>query len=548
MTVLTLLAWQQIAPPSVVGADAPLNRFSAERAMVHVRTVAREPHPAGSAANDAVRAYLVEQLRRQGLPPQIQTAVVDPPFVEPFLLHNILARLSGTGGGSTVLLVAHYDSSPAGSGAGDDAAGVATLLETLRALRSGPPLRGDLLLLFTDAEEMGMLGATAFVEANPELLRDVDVVLNFEARGSGGPSYMFETSAGNADLVAALARASPWPIGSSLTYEVYRRMPNNTDFTVFRDAGLRGMNFAFINGFVNYHTAHDTPENLDPRSLQHHGSYALSLARHFANAPEPARRLHDAVYFSLLPLGLIHYPATWVWPLTAVAVAGFAAVVVLGLRRGRLSLRGLLVGAGAFLFTAAVTVEGLSLLPKVLPLVHRGPLLTAARGATYNAHLYAWSFVLLSVGVTGALYALWLRRWRVEDLTVGAWLWWLVCCVVVAAVVPGASFLFVWPLLAGLLAAVLWVGMPKPDAMGRLAVMALPPLAGFVFVAPALFGFFTALNVRQYWIVAILLMLLLALLLPIFKVLVTPSRWIIPVGFAAAGVALALYAGLTAPG
>jgi len=64
-------------------------------------------------------------------------------------------------------------------------------------------------------------------------------------------------------------------------YEVYRRMPNDTDFTIFKEARLPGLNFAFIGDPQHYHAPSDDVAHLDSRCLQHVGSYALSLARHF---------------------------------------------------------------------------------------------------------------------------------------------------------------------------------------------------------------------------------------------------------------------------
>src|SRR6266511_5207484 len=47
--------------------DAPAQVFSAERAMAHVTVIAKEPHPAGSAAMAQVADYLDKQLERLGL-------------------------------------------------------------------------------------------------------------------------------------------------------------------------------------------------------------------------------------------------------------------------------------------------------------------------------------------------------------------------------------------------------------------------------------------------------------------------------------------------
>src|SRR6185436_14698966 len=195
---------------------------------------------------------------------------------------NVIARLKGTGAGRALLLSAHYDSVATGAGASDDAAGVAALLETARALKTQPPLQNDVIFLFTDGEEAGLFGARAFTEQHP-WAKDVGVVMNFEARGNGGPSIMFETSSGNQQLIKTFGQTAPDPVASSLTYEIYKLLPNDTDLSVFKEAKLPGLNFAYINGFTHYHTNLDTPVQLDERSLQHHGASALALTRAFGN-------------------------------------------------------------------------------------------------------------------------------------------------------------------------------------------------------------------------------------------------------------------------
>jgi acetylornithine deacetylase/succinyl-diaminopimelate desuccinylase-like protein len=161
-------------PPNSPPASAPPAEFSAERAFRHVEALAREPRPVGTPAHARARKYIVGELQALGLSPQIQeTAVADPKSpVDPEMsvagtVQNVIARLARTGGTKAILLLSHYDSVATGPGASDDGSGVATLLETARALQAGPPLKNDVILLFTDAEEVGLLGARAFVEAHP---------------------------------------------------------------------------------------------------------------------------------------------------------------------------------------------------------------------------------------------------------------------------------------------------------------------------------------------------------------------------------------------
>ena len=149
----------------------PLAEFSAARAMRDVREIAKAPRMLGSAENDRVREYLVGRLRELGASPAVQSATVARHTQSGpdtwALVNNVVATIPGTSPTGSVLMVAHYDSAPSGPGAADNAASVAAILETMRALKTGPAARNDLIVLFTDGEELGLLGAKAFVETQP---------------------------------------------------------------------------------------------------------------------------------------------------------------------------------------------------------------------------------------------------------------------------------------------------------------------------------------------------------------------------------------------
>src|SRR5436309_3266412 len=77
--------------------------------------------------------------------------------------------------------------------------------------------RNPIVYLVTDAEEVALLGAEGFV-SDPALLRSTAAVINVEARGTSGPSFLFETSRRNAWLARIIAHALPRPATSSLYY------------------------------------------------------------------------------------------------------------------------------------------------------------------------------------------------------------------------------------------------------------------------------------------------------------------------------------------
>ena len=414
-------------PHPLPAAAAPRD-FSAARALDQIRAIAQKPHPLGSPDHQRVRDYLIGELTKLGAAPELETgfASIDiGKYHGEGNVENIVARLPGSGNTRPLMLAAHYDSVTPGPGASDDGSGVAVLLETLRALRAGPSLRNDVIFLITDGEEKGLLGAQVFMRDHPwrgeSDVNQPAVTLNFEARGTAGNAFMFETSAGNEWLIRNLQAAVPQADAMSFAYEIYRRMPNNTDLTIFKRGGLAGMNFAYIERPEFYHTPQDDVANLDPRSLQEQGRYALSLARRFGNEDLSRKYSGDAVYFPTPFTSLIVYPATWVKPVAWLAVAGLAAALTFGWKRG-------------------------------------------ARG-----------------------------QWMAAPLAIVA-----ILQLLLANPAPGVTYLFAWPLLAGVTAFALLMTAPRRIATGwRLATMLICPAPVFVLLVPLLSILIVALGARR---------------------------------------------------
>lgn len=479
---LSVYSVSLMRPPEALSADAPAADFSAERAMAHVQQVASQPHAMGTPGHAEARQYLLKQMEMLGLQPQVQEAVVVNPVGETSnvgYVYNLLGRLKGTQpGGKAVLLMAHYDSQPNTPGAGDDGAGIAAMLETARALQTGEPLQHDVIFLMTDGEEYGLYGAKAFLK-HP-WAQEVGVVVNVEARGNAGPSMTFEISPENGWIVEQFAKAAPYPFASSMMYEVYRNLPNNTDFTVFRDAGYTGVNSAFIDGFVHYHKMTDSPENLDRNSLQHHGSNMLALVRHLGNVSLDNTRAQDKIFFNPAGSWLVQYPAGMniVWAvLTTVLLLGS---VVVGLRKKAFSLPQLLGAFMGFLLVAGI-LAGLffplnSFVKGMLPYSHE-------MNGVYGADRFFMAYLLLALGMLLFLCWLLLRWMSVFALALGVCLHWFLLMAVTLVMVPSAAYLFMFPLLFCLLALlVLFLKDLHRQPVGWAYVLVL--LAG---IAPAIF-------------------------------------------------------------
>jgi hypothetical protein len=280
----TLHAYRLPAPQ---GPETSPDVFSAGRAEIILQDLAGSgvPHPIGSAANAKVRETIVERLSSLGYSTELQSGFVcndDGTCGSPV---NIVATLGQTsGGGDSVLLAAHYDSVPAGPGASDDGAAVATVLEIARILAARPASRHPVVLLITDGEEAGLLGAFLFVREHP-LAKQVKAAVNLDARGTSGPSLMFETGSANGWLMRLYASAIARPMTNSLYYVVYKQLQNDTDFTAFKSAAYQGFNFAFIGHVGRYHTPLDSVANASADSIQHQGDNALAALSALINSP-----------------------------------------------------------------------------------------------------------------------------------------------------------------------------------------------------------------------------------------------------------------------
>jgi hypothetical protein len=504
-----LLAIDQLRPPEAVGMSASATEFSSERAMKHLYVIASKPHPPRSPEHAEVGNYIVNELLAMGLSPERQ---------EGKNITNILVRLKGSGRGKALLLAGHYDTVPSSPGASDDGSAVVVILETLRAVLAGPPLDNDLICLFSDGEESGLQGAKAFVFAHP-WAKDAGLVLNFEARGNSGPALMFETSDENGWLVRQFAQADPYPVGSSLSYELYKLLPNSTDLTIFKEAGFAGLNFAFINGSEVYHTANDSVHTLDQRSLQHQGSHALSLTRRFGNTSLEQVRDTDAVYFNLLGSGLIVYSQRWVLPLCALTSLLFIGVMAWGRKRRVLTFGGIAQGTAAVGLSIICVLMTMLLLWWLLETFQR---LASLPGTTHYGGLQAFIIALISALAAAVCYRWSLRRLSAGELMAGGLVWWLLMSGATGLFLPGGSYLFTWPLLFNLMAVAFAFTSSRREtaATQHLVMLSLAALLTVILFAPIVYLSIIAFTLKSPLSVVVLVIptgLILASLAPHLK-------------------------------
>jgi hypothetical protein len=472
-----LSAYGQSMPQALPG-DAPATVFSQARADAALGRVLgpEQPHPVGSPEAAAVRSRILKELAAMGVAAhqESQMSCVSEARwhqVDCATVSNIIADVL-PGSGKAVLLMAHSDSVAAGPGAGDDGSGVAVLLETIRALKARPPEAGrPVIALFSDGEEPGLLGASAYIRKTKDA---IDAVVNADVRGDSGASFLFQTSPGDAGLIDLYAKGVSHYATSSISGEIYKYLPNDTDLTPALAAGLPGMNFAFVGDVAAYHTPLDRRANLDPRSVQEQGDNMLAMADGLRGAAPAQLRSGGLIYLDVLGMWLPRLPLPWALPLSVLA---FAVIAIAGLLTPR---------------------ERRSLPRPVLAVLMPVLLLAGAVGAGFVLHgLAAWIS-----GYADPSYAtpVWLRLslafgvWAVALLAarfssaIACWLWLAALAIACAIWMPGATPYFLFP---SLVAAPLLLATVRGGREVVLFVAALAALViwvGFAAIGETLMG------------------------------------------------------------
>jgi hypothetical protein len=505
LAAVAALSVLRYAPPAALPADAPADRFSAGRGQVILQHLVGEsvPHPTGSPENGRVRDRIVALLRSWGYEPQIQRTLACGRNGACAYVENVVARLKGQSSGSAVLVAVHYDSVGAGPGASDDGVGTAAALEVARLLRAGPPPRNDVIFLIDDGEEQGLLGARAFAEQHP-WAKEVRAVVNLEARGTSGASLMFETNRSNRWVIGQVARSVPRPATNSIYYTIYTLLPNDTDFSIFKEYPWQGVNFAFVGDAARYHTPLDNFAFADPRSLQHHGDNLLAMTRAFANAELRSPVGGNVVFFDFFTLGIVRWPEAWN-PLFA-GITAILFLLALGrqIRRGFLRIRD--VALGVLVWISAVLAGALLgyLIYTALRSLGAYPVQWVAHP---TPHVVAfWSIGIAACGFIAALFA----QRNPVGVWAGVWLVWLIAGIVLAFMHPGMSYPFLVPVFAAAFAG-LFVG----DERFFSFAIALPLVTGACLLFPIAWLLYDGMGAGILPAVALLVTVVLTGLVPL---------------------------------
>jgi hypothetical protein len=496
---------KNLFPTRVTPASAPAAVFSAERAMVDLEVIAKEPHPRGSPALAEVRAYLVQELSAAGLEVEVQ---------EFGSLRNVLARLHGSDPSGAIVILAHYDTVSTTRGAGDNSSTVAALLEIMRTLAAGPVPRNDIIALFDDGEEGPdtFAGTKAFVVKHP-WMSDVRLAISIDSAVAGFISTNEVGPQDNGWLVEALDEA--YTGGSWMSFSgggVYNSTP-------FINAGIPVITLEDGYPFRQKHTAEDTPDIIHPGSVQQLGDQTVSVARVLGERDlnNPGSEQHT--FFSLPLFGFFHYPQAWALPLGIAAAALLLVALGLGLWKGLITWRGLGVSLAAILLSAAVAFLLVNVIKPELPgwfgwqttRWHEWPEVIPP-----NGWLVVTFIDLLVLALASGLYML-ARRWSGRaDFALTGLLPFAAMAVVLGAAEPRTAYAPTWPVLV---AAIVWIAVPLVKKLQAgwakdLAVFLAALLTVMIFL-PFVPGIVMADGMKSLEIIAAIEALLLASLLPV---------------------------------
>lgn len=465
--------------PSPAPTTADPTTFSSERAMAAINRLADEPHSVlRREAHDRARDDVVGMFSDLGYTAEVHS---DPMFdlsdpadkrifdglsaeqqavLKDAPAETIVVDVPGKSE-HTMALMAHYDSATVEAdesghqhitngtslGAADDGYGVAAIVETLRALKAdGRQPENSLKIVITDGEEIGLVGARNEMRHHRADYKNVDLVLNLEARGTSGPALMFETSSNNSAVAGYFLSHVKQPVAGSLLPSLYARMPNTTDMAAFIPKGFTVLNIAAIGAAEHYHHPTDAPRYVDHSTLQHYGDQVLDLARAWAfDGQAPTLTADGDLHFFQLWRGLtVRYPAavgTGLGCLAVIAALGVVAVRARSLRWKRVlgSVWGLTWRA-AFASAAAGLVQRGAMAMKWAPESGLGP-----------NPLLVWMFAggaLIGAGLTVHFVV---RRWKEglgQETLAAVLLLLAAACVPLMVLLSGAAYVLVLPTLA----------------------------------------------------------------------------------------------------
>jgi len=526
--IATVVGLFALTTPRVKDED---NVFSANRAFNDIENIALEPHTIEDyTALEDVKDYLYGRMVSLGLNPYVTTHSVSDEEYAITEVNNIIGVLEGDSD-SYILLIAHYDSSPAkrvgeatGSlGAADDGYGLSSILETISVLQSNNVvMKNGIKVLFTDGEEIGLYGAEKEVEINPEFFDDVAFIINVEARGVKGASIMFQTSLDNYKVIKFYQKAD-YPVSFSLAGDVYSRMPNSTDFTPMLEYGLVGINMAVLDNLDYYHTPKDNPDNVSLTSLQHYGEVMYPLVKEFVtneeyNDVDYFQSNTNATYFTLLPNVFIVYSSITQLIFVIITAGLFGFSIYLGLKSNIISWKRLAKCTAVWTMLMILLLLDGILISNILSWITGIPFsLTYMPKIPFALGIFIIVTVLDTVVIGFFIKKIVDNKSNENSLLFGGLMLNAIFMIIFTAALPGGTYLFMIPLLVGSIVLIVNHYLKQNEIGNARLYRVIESINIFIPVllfAPILYLLYLALTIGALGLTLLFLIFPLAIILP----------------------------------
>ena len=538
ISVITLVltffwSYSDLIPSRFINKVNSNTEFSIENALTHLKVISKEPHYTGSQNHLTVQNYIVNELKKMGLNPEVQNQVAVNKWRSSTNTANITASIKGYEKGKSLVLLSHYDSRHHSSlGASDAGSGVVTILEGVRAfLAKNKKPKNDIHIVFTDAEEIGLLGAQAFVNHSP-LANNIGLVINYEARGSGGPSYMLmETNGKNSQLLTEFIKAKPnYPAANSLMYSIYKMLPNDTDLTIFRKYGdINGLNFAFIGDHFDYHTEQDSFERIDLETLLHQADYFTTTLDYFAYSDLSNLNSDiDQVYTNFPFITLLHFPFSWILPMLIFSIIIFIFFIFIGIKSSRMSIKSIVKGFIPFTISLVTCLIVSFLTWKLLVIIYPN-YNDILHGFTYNGYQYIVAFSFLNFWIVFKIYKSFFVKHKGLDLLVAPLFFWIIINFLIFMYLKGAAY-FIIPVYFSLVVLGLFIFLRNYNSLKVIVATLLSVPLVYMF-APQLRMFPVGLGLSNLFITGFFIVLIFGLLIPVFQSIKSNKLFVRIIGF-----------------
>lgn len=515
LIIVTLISFNQLSTPAPALPGYTPDSYSAYRALEHLKFIAKEPHSANTTGHKKVRNYIYDQCKKLGIETKVlsQTGLTNwgRRSVRAGKAINILAKIKGTDNTKALLVMGHYDSQPNTPGAGDDGASIASMLETMELLSKQGPLKNDIYFLMTDLEEVGLLGAEAFVNSF-DGLEDIGMLINFDARGNTGINFTFETTSENGWIIREFSKAVDKPMANALAYEIYKLMPNGSDFTEFKETSISGLNSAFIEGYAYYHSPEDTWGNLDLSTLQHQGDLMWQMVTHFGNTDLTQTKDEDVIFFSILGQ-LVIYPASLDWPLIILSIVALAFTIGFLRKNGSIKVIGAIKGFGLYLLLILLSLGLVWVFNELI--LYLNPNYSSFYGNNfYNSNMYIWTVIGTCIIGIGLLSRLIFNKITSFEFLLGALFLQVLLIIALKTFVPTGAFILYVPMIVNCII-ILLAGLKQKAEISNAPYLII--VAPILLWVPFIYFLFVVFSFSIPYASAFFVLILIPYLIPLMK-------------------------------